>query len=406
MPQTDPIYLDHNATTQPFEEVIEVVGRMMREVWGNPSSVHRFGQAARRELELARESLARNLFGRGVEPSEIVLTSGGTESTNLAINGTLDRFRKMGLKRNVIITTTTEHSAVREPIDEAGESGEFELVHINVDRNGVIDEDEYECAIREHAGKIALVSVQWANNETGVIQPIRELVKMLRAADDRAVFHTDAIQAVGKIQTEVKTSEGGVGVDLLSFAGHKFHGPPGVGGLYVRKGLRLRRQQVGGPHERDRRGGTENLPGIVGMAKAAEIVRSRMDEGSAYFKKHAAVRDQFEAAILEEIEDTSINGVNARYDRLWNTANIAFHRLEAEAILIGLSERGLYASAGAACSSGSLDPSPVLLAMGIPEEEAHGSIRFSLSDENTPEEVNQAVEIIKAVISRLIGSHS
>ena len=334
-----------------------------------------------------------------------MFTSGGTESTNLAINGTLDRFRRMGLKRNVIITTTTEHSAVREPIDEAEESREFEVVRVGVDRSGVIDEVGFEDAVKEHAGKIALVSVQWANNETGVIQPIGQLVKVLRAADDRAVFHTDAIQAVGKIRTDLREA-GGEGVDLLSFAGHKFHAPPGVGGLYIRKGLRLRRQQMGGPHERDRRGGTENLPGIVGMAKAAEIVRRQMDEGLTYFDKHSAVRDQFEASITSEIANTSINGKDAKYGRLWNTANIAFHRLEAEAILIGLSERSVYASAGAACSSGSLDPSPTLLAMGIPEREAHGSIRFSLSDENTLKQVGRAVQVIKAVITRLIGLHS
>lgn len=407
MPPNEPIYLDHNATTRPFEEVVEVVGRVMRELWGNPSSMHRFGQMARRELELARESIARDLFGKGVEPSEIVFTSGGTESTNLAINGTLDRFRKMGLNRNVIITTTTEHSAVCEPIDEAGESEDFEVARVGVDRSGVIDETEFENLVKEYAGKIALVSVQWANNETGVIQPIQKLVQVLRGIDDRAVFHTDAIQAAGKIQIKVKAAaEGGVGVDLLSFAGHKFHGPPGVGGLYMRKRLRLRRQQMGGPHERDRRGGTENLPGIVGMAKAAEIMRERMDKGPRYFEKQAALRDQFEAAITSEIADTSINGKDAKHGRLWNTSNIAFHRLEAEAVLIALSERGVYASAGAACSSGSLDPSPVLLAMGIPDEEAHGSIRFSLSDEDTPEQVGRAVEIIRAVISRLIGLHA
>lgn len=388
-----PIYLDHNATTYPWPEVVERMESASRELWANPSSVHRFGQRVRHEVELARESVCGLI---NCDPAELVFTSGGTESTNLAIHGTLDRLRRTGFKRQVIMTSTVEHSAVREPIDEAEETPEFTIIRIGVDRNGSIKLDDYETAVRNHAGRIGLISIQWANNETGVIQPLERLVAIAKEADARAVFHTDAIQWVGKVATDVQT----IAVDLMSFAGHKFHGPLGAGGLFVRRGLRIRPQQRGGPHERERRGGTENVPAILGLGVAAELARKRLDDGQL-IERTRTLRDAFETRILDEIAGTSINGRDARDGRLWNTTNIAFDRIEAEAILIGLSERGLCASAGAACSSGSLDPSPVLLAMGIPETQAHGSIRFSLSENTTPDETDEAVKIIKPVVERL-----
>jgi len=388
-----PIYLDHNATTQPWPEVIETVENAMRELWANASSVHRFGQRVRQQVELARESVAKLI---NAEPAEIVFTSGGTESTNLAIHGTLDRMRKLGLKRNVIMTSTTEHSAVREPIDDEDAGDDFTVIRIGVDQTGVINQSEFESAVREHAGAIAFISIQWANNETGVIQPLNDLVSIAKEADARAIFHTDAIQWVGKEPTDVRA----VPVDLLSFAGHKFHGPMGAGGLFVRRGVRLRAQQRGGPHERERRGGTENVPAILGLGRTAAIARSHL-ENSDRIDLARRNRDEFEKRILDEIPGTSVNGGEAHSGRLWNTSNMAFERLEAEAILLGLSERGVYASAGAACSSGSLDPSPILLAMGIPETRAHGSIRFSISEDTTREELDRAVKIIKPVTERL-----
>ncbi len=395
------IYLDHNATTQALPEVIEAVTHALRQTWANPSSVHRAGQLARQQVELARQTVAQLINANTQSAAaEIVFTSGGTESTNLAINGTLNRLRKRGTqnKRNVIITSAIEHSAVREPLEAAESSGDFQVTRIPVDQQGVINQSEFQNALTESADRIALISIQSANNETGVIQPLADLVAITKQHDPRAIFHTDAIQGVGKIPTDVQAS----GIDLLSLAGHKFHGPPGVGALYIRRGLRLTGQQLGGPHERDRRGGTENVPAILGLAVAAKHALDNLSNPN-FSAEAATVRDQFEKTILEEIPNTSVNGINAAHGRLWNTSNIAFDRLEAEAILIALSEHGLYASAGAACSSGSLDPSPVLRAMQLPETVAHGSIRFSFSDSTTQAEADRAVKILKPVISRLSG---
>ncbi len=462
-----PIYLDHNATTRPAAEVVEAVAEAMRADWGNPSSVHRFGQQVRARVELARESVARLI---NAEAAEIVFTSSGTESCNLAVFGVAYRelSRRAGEQerraaptptlprraggggephpsRDVIVTTPVEHSAVREAMERLEKEG-FTIVRLPVSREGLVTPDDLASAMRSHHGRVALISIIWANNETGVIQPLADLVAAAKAIDRKALFHTDAVQWVGKMPTDVRES----GVDLLSFAGHKFHGPKGIGGLFVRRGVRLQSQIVGGPHERERRGGTEDAPGIIGLGVAAELALLRFENGASpqraqrarrghgeseesssqrapreagedadqsnskspsvpsvvnalhpAARETAARRDRLERLILERVPGSVVNGATDPSRRMWNTTNIAFDRLEAEAILMGLSERGVCASAGAACSSGSLDPSPILLAMGVEERLAHGSIRFSLAEETTDEEVDAAVEIIAQVVERL-----
>lgn len=390
------IYFDNNATTQPAPDVVDAVHEAMTSLWANPSSVHRFGQQVRQRIELAREQVCRLL---NCDPAELVFTSGGTESANLALTGTLARQRARG--RSVVISTPIEHAAIREPLEHLERTDdETTVVWLPVDRNGCVSPTDLERTMTAHAGKVALVSIQWANNETGTIQPINQLVDVCKDVDRRAVFHTDATQWVGKMPTDL----GATGVDLLTFAGHKFHGPKGVGGLFVRRGVRIQPVQRGGPHERERRGGTEYGPGIIGMGVAAELARARLDlwgtpEDPA--QRVQKLRDAFESAVVSLVPESSINCADASHGRLWNTTNIAFHRLEAEAMLLLLSEAGVCASAGAACSSGSLDPSPVLLAMGIDPIEAHGSVRFSLSINTTESEVREAIEITRTVAGRL-----
>ncbi|MCH7603706.1 MAG: aminotransferase class V-fold PLP-dependent enzyme [Planctomycetes bacterium] len=382
------LYLDNNATTRPADEVVEVMNAALRENWANPSSVHRQGQAVRQKLELARESVCRLI---GCRDRYLTFTSGGTEAANLAILGSLESLPK----RNVLVTTKLEHVAVRELADRMEKKG-VEVLWLASQPDGVIEADALEAILNDRAGDIALVSVQWVNNETGVIQPVERFGAMCREKGVR--FHTDATQRVGKMPVNVAD----LPVDLLSFAAHKFHGPKGVGGLYAGRGVRISPQSIGGPQERERRGGTENTPGILGFGVAADLARAWLETDER--ERLASLRDEFEKTICSRCEETSINCFEA--PRIWNTTNIAFHRLEAEAILMLLSERGVCASAGAACSSGSLDPSPVLLAMGIPPEAAHGSVRFSLSRETTQEELDQVTEIVPEAIGKLRKSMS
>ncbi len=420
------IYLDNNATTQPDDEVVAVMQRALRECWANPSSVHRPGQAVRQQIELAREQVARLI---GARDREIVFTSGGTEAVNLAIRGSIGRrhkgteARRHGGKTTVkgrrgeeakgrwegqapsadrrapaadscLITNRLEHSAVRDTAEAMSDrSVEVVWLHTNVD--GVIEIDSLREALETRAGENTLVSIMWANNETGVIQPVLEIGEICR--EHGVHLHVDATQYVGKMPVNV----GDMPIDLMSFAAHKFHGPKGVGALYVRTGVRIERQITGGPQERERRGGTENVPGIIGMGEAARSVLEFLRDEEAR-RSLAALRDRFEQAILQSVPDASINGqADPNSPRLWNTTNIAFPGLDAEAILLMLSERGVCASAGAACSSGSLDPSPVLLAMGVPEDRAHGSVRFSLSRTTHDDELTQAAEIVIATVGRL-----
>lgn len=378
-------YLDCNATTPPLPEVVSAVTAALVDGWGNPSSVHRAGIDARHAVELARESVARLL---GARPGEVVFTGGGTESASLAIAGTLDA---LGGPRT-IVSMRTEHSAVREACEALEARGRARVAWVPPAEGGVIDLAALEAALDAHGGDVALVSVMGANNETGVLQPLQAIGERCRARGVR--FHCDATQSVGRMPTALA----GMPVDLVTASAHKFHGPKGVGALWVRSGVRVAPQVVGGPQERDRRGGTENVPGIVGMGAAAEAALAWLSD-PAHREAGAARRDRLERAILAAVPDAVVNGAGAA--RLWNTTNIGFPGLEAEAILLLLSERGVMASAGAACSSGSLDPSPVLLAMGVPPRVAHGSIRLSISRLTTDAEVAHAAEAIPACIARL-----
>ena len=417
------IYLDNNATTRPADEVVEAMNAALRDLWANPSSVHRAGQKVRQQVELAREQVCKLI---GCHERELIFTSGGTESSNLAIRGSL---RGRGGRR-VVVTDKLEHSATRETAELLAEDG-AEVIWARL-AGGLIDLVALRDLVEERGSEIAVLSIQWANNETGAIQPVEEIGSICREQGVR--FHCDGTQWVGKMPCDVAP----LPIDLLSFSAHKFHGPKGVGGLFVRRGVRLGAEITGGPQERQQRGGTENVPGIIGMGVAARLAREWLEHSNGAFNSpslsegggqgvgvrvddststhppapslkgrgsieaFAGIRDRFEQSILDRIPDAVINA--RELPRLWNTSNIAFPRLEAEAILLLLSERGVYASAGAACSSGSLDPSPVLLAMGIPPELAHGSIRFSLSRETTEEEIDRALEIIPAVIDKLRAS--
>jgi len=391
----DPVYLDNNATTRPAPQVVEAVAAAMREQWANPSSVHRPGQAVRQKVELARQSVAQLI---GAKPNELIFTSGGTESDNLAVRGLFDR-----AQQPVLITTRVEHSAIREPAEALTQRGQ-RVVYVESDGDGLIAPEAVAAAVTEHApsAEVVLVSIQWANNETGVIQPIDAIAQAVKEAAgamggprrSKVFFHTDATQAVGKLAVDVAAS----GVDLLTFAGHKFHGPKGIGGLWRRRGVRLAPLQRGGPQEREQRGGTENTAGIIGLGVAAELAQSFVHD-TPRINKLTARRDRFEGGIQSAYPQTVVNSGCA--PRLWNTSNLGFPGLEAEAVLVGLSERGVCASAGAACSSGSLEPSPVLRAMGVPERVAHGSVRFSLSRDTTDAEIEQALAVVPMVLERL-----
>lgn len=387
------ISLDANATTRPLPEVVEAVARAMRETWANPSSVHRSGCEAKRLVELARESVAKLV---GCQEREIVFTSGGTEGANLAICGSLDHFARSTSARRVLVTAAFEHSAVRELAQRVARTG-GEVVWLPSDGvlHGTPDLGALEELLQRRGEEIALVSLMWANNETGAITDIARAGALCREYGVR--FHTDATQWVGKMPTDFAAMQ----VDLASFAAHKFHGPKGVGALYVRRTVRLEPQVIGGPQERDRRGGTENVPAIAGLGVAADLARAWLSTDGAV--QGAALRDRFERAICDSTHATCHAHA---VPRLWNTSNLGFARLEAEAMLMLLSERGIDASAGAACSSGSLDPSPVLLAMGIPPEIAHGSIRFSLSRETTIDEIEDAISRVITAVERLRSSTS
>jgi cysteine desulfurase len=382
------VYLDSNATTRPADEVRAAVEASLRDEWANPSSVHRAGQAARRQVELARAAVAELI---GAAEREIVFTSGGTEADDLAIRGTLAAQRS----RPVLVTSRLEHSAVRETAERLAAEG-TEVVWLESDGSGVVRLDALADLLARRAGEVGLVSIMWANNETGVIQPVEAIGAMCR--DHGVRFHTDAVQWVGRMPTMVRD----LPVDLLTCSAHKLHGPKGSGALYIRRGVRIEPRIVGGPQERERRGGTENVPGIIGFGVAATLAaRWLRAAGNA---PPAALRDRLESLILCRVGDARVNGAAA--PRLWNTSNIGFPRLEAEALLLLLSEHGVYASAGAACSSGSLDPSPVLLAMGVAPEVAHGSIRFSLSRYTTAAQIDEAVEVVVACVERLRSSMS
>jgi len=374
----DLVYLDNNATTKPAPEVVAAMLPYLEEWYGNPSSVHRFGLRARQAIDEARAQIAALV---GCADSELLLTGGGTEAVNTAVRGIL----AARAPRRRIVISSVEHSATRELCHQLTREG-AEVTEIAVDHSGALDLDALKAAITDDT---ALVSILWANNETGVLFPMLQIVTLCNAF--KVPFHCDATQAVGKIPVNVRET----GISAVSFASHKFHGPKGAGALYTRRGLRFRPLLIGGPQERARRGGTENVPGIVGMGKAAELAAASLPQMS----RVAAQRDRLERSILERIPGSQVNGRTDQ--RLPNTTNIGFSQLEAEAILLLLSERGICASAGAACSSGSLEPSHVLKAMKIDEKIAHGAVRFSLSRYTTDEEIDQALDVLPQVIDRL-----
>lgn len=395
-------YLDNNATTIPAPEVLEQMHLDGRGYWANPSSVHRFGQQVRQRVELARQSVAKLI---NAKPRELIFTSGGTESNNLVLSGLAADPKDLTL-----LTTKVEHAAVREPAQWIEKRG-GRVVWLPVDRAGRVQVDALADALQEtisDAGPklpgAGVVSLQWANNETGVIQPIAAVAAAVAAARARAaeaghrsklLLHVDATQAVGKIPVDVAQA----GIDLMTFSGHKFHGPKGVGVLWLGRGVRVGPLQRGGSQERERRGGTENTIGIMGLGVAAELAEQFLSDAEK-IESLTALRDKLERGIVEALPGTVVNSLDA--PRLWNTTNLGFPGIEAEAVLLGLSEKGVCASAGAACSSGSLEPSPVLLAMGVPEPVAHGSVRLSLSRYTREAEIDRALEVVPAVVGRLM----
>ena len=373
------VYVDNNATTQVAPEVIEAMLPYFSEYYGNPSSMHFFGGQVQKKVNEAREKVADFL---GAEPSEIVFTSCGTESDNAAIFGTLDSYPE---KRH-LITSRVEHPAVMNVSSFLSRKG-YRTSEIAVDREGRLDLDELREAITDQT---AIVSIMYANNETGVIFPVETIGEIVKS--NGIPFHTDAVQAAGKIPLNLKKST----IDLLSISGHKLHAPKGIGVLYIRKGTKFSPFMIGGHQEKGRRGGTENVPYIIGLGKACELAKKHLEDENTRVK---ALRDYLESKILEKIPNTLVNG--DRSNRLPNTVSVSFEYVEGESILLLLSDLGICASSGSACTSGSLEPSHVLRAMGVPFTAAHGSIRFSLSIYNTKEEMDYIIEHLPPIIQRL-----
>ena len=376
------VYLDNNATTPVLPEVLDAMRPYYAEHFGNASSIHHHGQETRAAVERARESVATLL---GCRSAEIVFTSGGTEADNLAIFG-------LTQSGDHVITSTVEHHAVLNSCKHLAGKG-IEVTYLPVDGRGVVDPDDLRRALRPNT---KLITIMYANNETGVIQPVEEFGKICAEAD--VYFHTDAVQAASKIPIRVRD----IGCDLLSISGHKFHAPQGVGALYVRKGTTLEPLFYGGSHERSRRAGTENVPGIVGLGKAAELATKGLAKGED--RNTAALRDRLETAILGIVESAGVNGADLNgksVPRVPNTTNIYFDFIEGEALIIALDLKGLALSTGAACSSGAIEPSHVLTAMGLRPDRARASIRFSLGKQNTAEDVDFAIQLVPASVERL-----
>lgn len=374
------IYLDNAATTSLKSEVLEEMMPILKENYGNPSSIYSIGRNARKEVEKSRQTVAEIL---GANPSEIFFTSGGTESDNWAIRGVaFAQFRK---GKNHIITSKIEHHAVLHTVKELEKEG-FEATYLDVDKNGFVNPEDVKAAITE---KTALVTVMYANNEIGTIQKISEIGKVCH--EKGVIFHTDAVQAVGHLEINVKEQN----IDLLSLSGHKFHGPKGVGALYVKKGVRILNLMQGGAQESNKRPGTENVAGIVGLAKALKIsMQNRQEKNKDLEKKRDFLINE-----LLKIKRSRLNG--DRIQRLPGNVNISFEGIEGESLLLLLDAAGICASSGSACTSGSLDPSHVLLAIGLVHEVAHGSLRLSLDESTTMEELEYTVSEVKKVVERL-----
>lgn len=374
------VYLDHNATTYCDPEVLKEMLPYFTDKFYNPSSVYTPSQEAKESVESAREKVAKFL---DCLPSEIIFTSGGSESINMAIIGIAYAQKEKG---NHIITSKIEHHAVIHTCKFLEKLG-FEVSYIDVDRYGTIDIEKLEKAI---TSKTILISVMYANNEIGTIQPVEEISKI--AKNKGIFFHTDAVQVVGKIPFSIKK----IGADLLSLSGHKFYGPKGIGVLYMKKGIRIRPLIHGGGQEKNLRAGTENVPAIVGLGKACEIAEKNMEKDSIIEKE---LRDMLEKKLLEKIPEITINGHPEK--RLYNTSNIGIKYVEGEGMLLNLDFEGICASSGSACTSGSLDPSHVLLAIGVSPEDAHGSLRFSFGRKNTKEDVEKVVSVLPGIVEKL-----
>ena len=371
------VYMDNNATSPLLPEVLEAMRPYFIEEFGNASSIHHHGQNTRAAVERARESVAALL---GCRPSEVVFTSGGTEGDNLAVFG-------MVRAGEHVITSTIEHHAVLHACKELQKRG-CEVTFVPVDARGVVHPTDVKRALQK---KTKIISIMMANNETGVVQPVAEIGRIAKGAD--VYFHTDAVQAAGKISINVDE----IGCDLLSISGHKMHAPQGIGALYVRKGTLIEPLFYGGNHERQRRAGTENVPGIVGLGKAAEIALSGLKDGTV--GRLGKLRDRLQSELVGKLDDVGVNGEGA--PRVPTTTNIHFDQIEGEALVIALDLKGLAVSTGAACSSGAIEPSHVLTAMGLPADQARASLRFSLGKQTSPEDVDFALSIIPETVARL-----
>jgi cysteine desulfurase len=371
------LYLDNNATTPVLPEVLEAMRPYFGERFGNASSIHHHGQETRAAVEHARDSVASLL---GCRSAEVVFTSGGTEGDNLAIAG-------LTVSGDHIITSSIEHHAILHACKHLEETG-CDVTYVPVDGRGLVDPGDVRRALRPNT---KLISIMMANNETGVLQPLEEIGNIAAEAD--IYFHTDAVQAAGKVSIDVNR----IGCDALSISGHKMHAPQGVGALYVRKGTKLQPLFYGGRHERSRRAGTENVPGIVGLGKAAELAMQRFERGDD--RRMSALRDRLQQGLLAQVEESGVNGLEA--PRVPNTSNIYFDQIEGESMVIALDLKGLAVSAGAACSSGAIEPSHVLTAMRLSKDRAHASIRFSLGTQNTAEDIDIALALVPETVARL-----
>ena len=375
------IYFDHNATTPVDPAVVTAVIRVLTDSFGNASSVHHFGQQAKAVVDDARSAVASLI---GAEPSEVVFTSGGTEADNFALRGVAEAAEPTG--RRHLISTTIEHEAVLTTLKALAKRG-WKVTLLPVDASGIVSPDALREAITDDT---AIVSVMHANNEIGTVQPIQELARIAR--ERGAVFHTDAVQSAGKIPVDVRA----LGVDLASLSAHKFYGPKGAGALWIRRGTRVTSILTGGKHERNRRAGTENVPAIAGFGAAATVAMKKLATEAG---RLAALRDRLENAVLATVKGTAING--ARDPRVPNTTNISFENIEAESLLIALDLEGIAVSTGSACSSGTLEPSHVLRAMGLPTHRTQNSIRISLGAGNTDAEVDQFLDKLPRVVEKL-----
>jgi cysteine desulfurase len=377
------VYFDYNATTPLAPGVIDTVVQATREQFGNASSVHHFGQQAKALLDDARSAIAALI---DADPSEVVFTSGGTESDNFALRGAAEALEPTG--RRHLIASTIEHEAILNTIKALTRRG-WRTTLLPVDQSGVVQSERLREIVTEDT---AIVSVMQANNEIGTIQPIAELAQI--AHERGALMHTDAVQSVGKIPVDVRT----LGVDLLSLSAHKFNGPKGAGALWIKRGTRLQPILTGGKHERNRRAGTENVPAIAGMGTAATLARGKLLSEAS---RVGALRDKLEAGILAAVSGTVVNGASP--SRVPNTTNISFDRVEAESLLIALDLEGIAVSTGSACSSGTLEPSHVLRAMGFPAHRTQNSLRFSLGLFSTEEEVDRVIEVLPRLVEKLRG---